>query len=95
MAPLATKFRGAAGGLRHLEFDDSSQVYVGDPLEVSGQLDIEDLTTLNGDTVRGEFDVLSGKRLLIFGALGITRQERTNRASQWQTTIYSGISVQF
>ena len=56
---------------------------------------IEDLTTLNGDTVRGEFDVLSGRRLRIFGALGITRQERTNRASQWQSTVYSGVSVQF
>jgi len=31
---------------------------------------LEDLTTLNGDTVRGEFDVLSGQRFRIFGALG-------------------------
>jgi YaiO family outer membrane protein len=56
---------------------------------------VEDLTTLFGDTVRGEFDVLSGRRLRIFGALGVTRQERTESSPQWQTTIYSGLSVQF
>ena len=55
---------------------------------------VEDLTTLNGDTARAEFDVLSGKRFRVFGALGITRQERTHRALQWRTTIYSGVSVQ-
>ena len=56
---------------------------------------VEDLTTLNGDTVRGEFDVLSGKRLRVFGAVATGRQERTDRSPLWQTTIYSGLSVQF
>jgi YaiO family outer membrane protein len=133
-----------SGGVRHLEFDDPTQVYVATlskyvgnwmftgkvyQVPAEGDLDstsyhggfrryfggdgtsytgvtyshgvsreirsLEDLRTLNGDTVRGEFDVLSGKRLRIFGALATGRQERTARSPLWQTTIYSGLSLQF
>ena len=133
-----------SGGVRHLEFDDPTQVYVATlskyvgnwmftgkvyHVPAEGDLDstsyhggfrryfggdgtsytgvtyshgfsreirsLEDLTTLNGDTVRGEFDVLSGTRLRIFGAVATGRQERTDRSPLWQTTIYSGLSLQF
>lgn len=133
-----------SGGVRHMEFDDPTQVYVATlskylgnwmftgkvyHVPAEGDLDstsyhagfrryfggdgtsytgvtyshginreirsVEDLTTLNGDTVRGEFDVLSGKRLRVFGAVATGRQERTDRSPLWQTTIYSGLSVQF
>ena len=54
-----------------------------------------DLTTLNSDTVRGEFDVLSGRRLRIFGSGATSRGERANRAVLWQTTLTAGVSAQF
>ena len=54
-----------------------------------------DLTTLNSDTVRGEFDVLSGQRLRIFGTAATSRGERENRPVLWQTTLTAGVSVQF
>jgi hypothetical protein len=53
------------------------------------------LTTLNSDTVRGEFDVLSGQRLRIFGTAATSRGERENRPVLWQTTLTAGVSVQF
>ncbi len=54
-----------------------------------------DLTTLDTDTVRGEFDVLSGRRLRIFGSGATSRAQRTNRPVLWQTTLTAGVSVQF
>jgi len=54
-----------------------------------------DLTTLDSDTVRGEFDVLSGRRLRIFGTAATSRGERANRPVVWQTTLTAGVSVQF
>ena len=56
--------------------------------------DVTDLGTLNSDSVTGEFDVLCGPRLRIFGSGGTSR-ERALRRSVWQTTLTSGLSVQF
>jgi YaiO family outer membrane protein len=56
---------------------------------------IADLTTLHSNTVRGEMDWLVRSRLRIFVNGGTSRQERTNRSPQWQTSITSGFSVQF
>jgi YaiO family outer membrane protein len=133
-----------SGGMRYLDFDDATEIYVGTLTKylgnwmltgkvyhVPGEGDlnstsyhgafrryfggdgtsyagvtyshgfsrevrsVEDLTTLNGDTIRGEFDVLSGRRLRIFGSGGTSRQERANREVLWQTTVNGGVSVQF
>jgi YaiO family outer membrane protein len=54
-----------------------------------------DLTTLDSDTVRGEFDVLFGSRLRIFASGGTSRQEFPQRSPLWQTSVSSGLSVQF
>jgi YaiO family outer membrane protein len=54
-----------------------------------------DLTTLDADTVKGEFDVLSGRRLRIFGHTATSRRERADRPVLWQTTMQAGVSVQF
>jgi YaiO family outer membrane protein len=58
-------------------------------------MNLADLATLNSDTLSGEFDVLVGTRLRIFGSGGTGRQERVDRPMLWQTTIISGLSVQF
>ncbi len=54
-----------------------------------------DLLTLRAHTIRGEFDVLAGKRLRVFASGSTSRQERVSLVPLWQTTISSGISVQF
>jgi YaiO family outer membrane protein len=133
-----------SGGLRHLDFDTVTRIYVGTltkylgnwmftgkvyHVPTEGPLDstsyhggfrryfgsdgtsygglkyshglsreirsLVDLATLNSDTFGGEFDVLFGTRLRIFGSAGTSRQERTTRPTLWQTTVNSGFSVQF
>ena len=52
---------------------------------------IADLTTLHSDTVREEMDWLVRSRFRYFSSTGGTsRQERTIRSTQWQTSITSG-----
>lgn len=57
---------------------------------------LTDLANVNSNTLRGDFDILVGTRVRLFGTGGTSRLER--RASDsplWQTTITSGLSVQF
>ena len=56
---------------------------------------VTDLLTLRTETVRGETDVLIGTRLRLFASGGTSRQDRANRSALWQTTITTGLSVQF
>jgi YaiO family outer membrane protein len=56
---------------------------------------IQDLATLNSDTVRGEFDHLIGSRFRLFGSAAASHQERADRVPVWQTTLSAGASVQF
>ena len=50
---------------------------------------------VNSDTVGGEFDILLGTRLRLFGSGGTSHEERADRPSLWHSTITSGLSVQF
>ena len=56
---------------------------------------VVDFATLRSDTVGGEFDLLLGTRLRLFGSAGTSREERADRSPLWQTTVTSGLSVQF
>ena len=57
---------------------------------------VTDLVNVNSNTVRGEFDVVVGTRLRIFGSGGTSRLEpRAVESPLWQTTILTGFSVQF
>jgi YaiO family outer membrane protein len=56
---------------------------------------VVDLAMLNSDTIVGEFDILFGARLRLFGSAGTSREERVDLPPLWQTTITSGLSVQF
>jgi hypothetical protein len=57
---------------------------------------VTDLANVNSNTVRGEFDLLVGARVRIFGSGGTSRLERPVTGSPlWQTTITSGLSIQF
>ena len=56
---------------------------------------VQDLSTFNSDTVRGEFDLLLGSRTRLSGSAGVSHQERPNRSPVWQTTITTGLSVRF
>ena len=57
--------------------------------------DVADLTTLNSDTIRAEFDHLFGGRLRVFGYGSTSRQERVNLPVLWQVGVSGGLSVQF
>jgi len=54
-----------------------------------------DLATLPSDTVGGEFDILLGTRLRLFGSGGRSRTERPVSSPLRQTTIITGLSVHF
>ena len=57
---------------------------------------LTDLGNVDSDTVRGEFDVVVGTRMRIFGTGGASRQERpVNGSPLWRTTIMTGLSVHF
>jgi YaiO family outer membrane protein len=56
---------------------------------------LADLATLDSDGVYADVDHLFGSRLRVFATGGTGRQERANRPAVWQTTIVSGVSVQF
>ena len=57
---------------------------------------VTDLANANSNTARGEFDVVVGPRLRIFGSGGTSRMERpVSGSTLWQTTITSGFSVHF
>ena len=56
---------------------------------------VADLTTLDSDTIRAEFDHLVGGRLRVSGTGGTSRQERANLPVLWQFSVSGGLSVQF
>jgi len=133
-----------SGGARQLEFDTSTQIYVGtltkylgswmftgkvyyvpgegplnstsyhggfrryfgsDGTSYAGLVyshgfsreirNLVDLATLPSDTVGGEFDILLGARLRLFGSGGRSRTERPVSSPLRQTTIITGLSVHF
>ena len=57
--------------------------------------DVADLTTIQSGGFRGEMDWLVRSRLRLFASGGTSRQERANRATLWQTSFTTGVSVQF
>jgi len=56
---------------------------------------IEDLSTFNSETARGEFDVLLGSRTRLFGTAAASHQQRSLRSPRWQTTLLAGLTVAF
>ena len=56
---------------------------------------LDDLATVDSDTVRGEFDVLIGTRLRVDGSLGTSYTDHPTRGPVWQTTFTGAFSVQF
>ena len=56
--------------------------------------DLSDLAALDSDTVRGETTLQLGS-LRLFASGGASRQERQNRGALWQTSVTSGVMVQF
>jgi YaiO family outer membrane protein len=54
-----------------------------------------DLTMLHSDTVRQEMDWLFHTRFRIFVNGGVSREDRVDQATLWQTSVTSGFSIQF
>ena len=58
-------------------------------------LNIDDLARLHSNSVRGEFDILFGRRLRVDGSVTASHQERVDVAPVWQTTLTAGFAVLF
>lgn len=56
---------------------------------------IDDLARLHSNSVRGEFDILFGRRLRVDGSVTASHQERVDLAPVWQTTLTAGFAVLF
>jgi YaiO family outer membrane protein len=56
---------------------------------------LADLTTLDSDTVRTEFDQQIARRFRVFATAGTSRQERQSGRGLWQTSISGGFTVPF
>jgi YaiO family outer membrane protein len=54
-----------------------------------------DLATLHARTVRGELDHLFGTRFRLFALAATSRQERSSASPLWQTTLSTGLQLQF
>ena len=56
---------------------------------------IDDLARLHSNSVRGELDILFGRRLRVDGSVTASHQERVDLAPVWQTTLTAGFAVLF